>query len=582
MQPTPELIAFLKKIHLFSNLDEEAIVFFAEKCSQRECQAGEVILREKERGGDFFIIQTGSVEVTRQKRQGVEKLATLVPGDYFGELAFTHQRRRTATVTAKEKSTFLVIHQTDLRQMARRWPGLKANFHVAISSRKLARRMRFKWLRSDEGEVIYYLARKHPILLMEAIFLPGLFCMLFALLDLFLLYTSINAYLQSPRNDQATLQLPILFWFSTIGFIVLALIVLWKWVDWGNDYYIVTNQRVIWLEKVIGIYDSREESPLSAVQRVSVASDLSGRMFNYGDLIVRTIVGSSLVLKNVDSPYQAAALIEEHWRRSKETYRKMEESAMKQILQERILHPERIGMQATQGSIVQKPQKKKNPYEGQRGLSNLFRVRFERSSVITYRKHWFALIRQSWLPGLVLLGLIIVLIAGLFGMLTSGSFPKPNLATLPVLCGTWLLLFLVFGGWWFYQWLDWSNDIFQVTPDQVIDIDKTPLGAMTSDIASLDNILNIEYRRQGLMELIFNYGTVYITVGGGKQMAFEDVYNPSAVQADIERRRMERLAKIENDKIKAERERMADWFAAYYHSQEELRNAQQNAPGQIE
>jgi hypothetical protein len=239
-------------------------------------------------------------------------------------------------------------------------------------------------------------------------------------------------------------------------------------------------------------------------------------------------------------------------------------------------------MQATQGSIVQKPQKKKNPYEGQRGLSNLFRVRFERSSVITYRKHWFALIRQSWLPGLVLLGLIIVLIAGLFGMLTSGSFPKPNLATLPVLCGTWLLLFLVFGGWWFYQWLDWSNDIFQVTPDQVIDIDKTPLGAMTSDIASLDNILNIEYRRQGLMELISNYGTVYITVGGGKQMAFEDVYNPSAVQADIERRRMERLAKIENDKIKAERERMADWFAAYYHSQEELRNAQQNAPGQIE
>lgn len=554
------------------------MALFAEKCSQRECQPGEVIIQESNTGDNFFIIKSGSVEVTHKKRKGIEKLATLVDGDYFGEMSIFYYRRRTATITAQEKTTLLVISQRDLKQIARKWPQLKASFRVAISSRKLARRMHFKWLRSDEGEVIYYLARKHPILLVRSIFLPGMLSLFSAMLA----FLNLSRFIQfiSTQQNQAenTLQVPILFWVSMAALMIFGLMVLWRWVDWGNDYYIVTNQRVVWLEKVIGIYDSREESPLSAVQRVSVATELAGRIFNYGDLVIRTIVGSSLTLKNVDSPYQAAALIEEHWRRSKTTYQKTQEEAMKEVLRERILHPELIGSQATQQSVVQKPQKKKNPYEGQQGLGNLFRIRFERSNVITYRKHWFALVRQSWVPGLGVLGLIVALFLGLF---LSRSLPGLKPGTVILSCGAWLILFLVFGGWWYYQWVDWGNDIFQVTPDQVIDIDKTPLGSVSSDIAALDNILNIEYRREGLMELIFNYGTVYITVGGGKQMAFEDVYNPAAVQADIERRRMERIAKIENDKLKAERERMANWFAAYYHVQGDLSNSESGDSGQI-
>jgi hypothetical protein len=57
-------------------------------------------------------------------------------------------------------------------------------------------------------------------------------------------------------------------------------------------------------------------------------------------------------------------------------------------------------------------------------------------------------------------------------------------------------------------------------------------------------------------------------------MTFEDLYNPSAVQDDIERRRLERITKKEQASIKAERERMADWFAAYHHSSEQLRQAE--------
>ncbi|MGA2488965.1 MAG: hypothetical protein ABSF99_02090, partial [Anaerolineales bacterium] len=142
----------------------------------------------------------------------------------------------------------------------------------------------------------------------------------------------------------------------------------------------------------------------------------------------------------------------------------------------------------------------------------------------------------------------------------------------------WAILYVASLLWGIYEYIDWSNDIFQVTPDQIMDIDKTPLGQVTSDIAALENILSIEHKRIGILQLFFNYGTVYITIGGGRQMAFENVFNPSAVQQDIERRRLEKITKKEQETIKAERERTADWFAAYFHNEQQLRR-EEGAPG---
>ncbi|HEY5269651.1 MAG TPA: PH domain-containing protein, partial [Anaerolineales bacterium] len=337
---------------------------------------------------------------------------------------------------------------------------------------------------------------------------------------------------------------------------------------------IVTDRRVVWVEKVIGIYESRQETPLSAVQRVNVEMDLSGRALDYGDLIIQTIVGSTLTLRNVGHPYQAASLIDQYWKRSKDTSHKMEEQEMNIALRARLLNGQ--DKPAEIKGIVAKPTEKKNPYENQRGFANLFRLRFEHLTTVTYRKHVFVLFEQTWIPGLILLILLGILVSEILSPSASfASFFKADAGLLSLL---WALLFISGLLWCIYQYLDWSNDIFQVTPDQIMDIDKTPLGQVTSDIASLENILSIEYKRIGILELLFNFGTVYITIGGGKEMAFENVYNPSAVQDDIERRRLERITKKEQESIKAERERTADWFAAYYHNEQNLRR-EEGAPG---
>ena len=519
----PQRVEFLRRIHLFYRLEDDHFVTVAESAIEQVYEAGEVIVQQGDVGNSFYMIYSGSVNLVRERLPGDDAKAKLVAGDYFGEEPLRAHRHHDATATAAEKTVLLVLDDADFSLILNKVRQLKSNFDVAVSSHRLARQLQFKWLRDDAGEVIYFLARKHPILLLRALLLPVIF-------GTVSLVGTIFGY---------TANFPWLLWPSVV---VLGFSIswgLWNGVDWGNDYYIVTNQRVVWLEKVIGVYDSRQEAPLTVIQRINVQVEFWGQQLDYGTVILRTIVGTTLTLRNVNHPYQAAALIEEHWKRTKHSSRKMEEEAMRQALQDRLVlnkvPPE------PEPSLLQQqgPPKKRNPFgTSGHGFSSFFRVRFEDLSTITYRKHWVVLIEKIWIPSVLLLAIIGWMVSQIIHISRNnipGIFQNSGVDGLLVI---WLLLFVLIFTWWYYQYMDWGNDIFQVTPDQILDIYKKPLGEVSSDIASLDNILHLEYERKGILQVIFNYGNVYITIGGGKDMIFEDLFNPSAVQDDIERRRL--------------------------------------------
>jgi hypothetical protein len=557
---TSERVIFLNQIHLFNSLNEEQFGAVANELTEETFPAGKEIVKQGTEDDCLYLIWSGKVSLTQSGKQ--QPLATFVSGDHFGEEAMlVNHHRWTTTVTATEETIVLALTREQFRKLVKQAPGLRINFAVTVNSYRLERRIRFKWL--QENEVVYFLARKHPILLVQSLTGPVL-----------LAVAGIIGMLAAWYYSLWVPALAAVWYLSLLASVFAVGWGVWNGIDWGNDYYIVTDRRVVWVEKVIGIYESRQETPLSAVQRVNVEMDLSGRAMDYGDLVISTIVGSTLTLRNVDHPYQAAALIDQYWKRSKDTSHKMEEEEMNKALRARLLDGQEQPTEIK--GIVAKPTEKKSPYENQRGIVNLFRLRFEHLTTVTYRKHIFVLYEQTWIPGLILLILLGILVYEIFS--PSASFASFFNADAGLLSLLWALLFISGLLWWIYQYLDWSNDIFQVTPDQIMDIDKTPLGQVTSDIASLENILSIEYKRIGILELLFNYGTVYITIGGGKEMAFENVYNPSAVQDDIERRRLERITKKEHESIKADRERTADWFAAYYHNEQKLRR-EEGAPG---
>lgn len=543
-------IAFLKKIHLFRGLDDDQLAQVAAKLVERSYKAGEVVIKQGDDTHIFFLIYSGTVQVSRIQKKEQQKLAILVPEDYFGQESLFNREHQPESVYVLTDALLFVLSCEDLTVLIGQFRNLKPNFQVAISSRRLADQLQFDWLEPDE--VVYFLARKHPVLLWEAMILPALaFILPIGLLVAFLLFTKLA------------------FIFGSIGACLLDIAwIIWRVVDWGNDYYIVTNLRVIWLEKVVALYDSRQEAPLSTILSVGVETDQTGRMLDYGDVIIRTFVGR-IAFHHASHPYQAASLIEEQWLRAKSSSRKADVEALKQSIRQKLGLPVEEEVKSSSSSpapkvITNNASRLKSFFDS----VNIFKVRFEdKQGTITYRKHWIVLFEQTWLPGtfflVTLVGLVVYISNYLRTPTTSTNGMDPIISIL-------IILLIVAFLWWVYQYWDWTNDIFRVTLDQIFDIDRKPLGREERKSAVLDNILSTEANRRGLFQVLFNYGDVYISVGGA-EMDFFDVYDPSGVQQDIDRRRMARIERKNLAEAAAERERLADFFAMYHQSTAELR-----------
>jgi hypothetical protein len=564
---TSARVAFLKKIHLFYGLEDDELEAVANEMTEASYPTGSVVFEQNAEAESFFLIYEGSVRIMRKEGNKEFQLALLVKNDYFGEMALAAHRRRSGTVTALTDTRVLVLSLKNFEGLYKRAPQLRLNLEVALRSRILARTLKFKWLRPDE--VVYFLARKHPVVLYENLLLP--IFVLIVPIGLFYGWVNILNYLIVLLAASGSL-IAIILWIG------------WLIIDWGNDYYVVTNQRVVWLEKVIGIYDSRQESPLSTILSVGVETDLLGRILDYGNVIVRTFVGR-IPFNNVSHPEQAQHMIEEYWNRTKETGRELEKQAIKEAIRRKLgIASPAVKPVPPQTKPEPAPAKKKpaSP-QPKRGRSNLLRLlgantlklRYETGDMVIYRKHWFVLLKQAWMPLAGVIGVIILFFWRLVQLIQS-----PEAVFIQIVEGRLvvdafsLALFIAFIPllfWLAYEVLDWSNDQFQVTAEQIIDLDKKPFGTESRNAAQLENILGTEYKRLGILGEIFNYGTVYITVGGSK-LAFEDVVDPAAVQSDITRRFAVRKAKLDDIRTAADRERMAEWLATYHQNAENFKD----------
>lgn len=108
-----ESTQLLRRVPLFSDLDNRELEQIAGSMKRRQFSAGQEIAREGESGVGFFVIQDGNAKVSVH---GDER-RRLGPGDYFGEIALIAQGARTATVTAESDLTALGMTFWDFRPL---------------------------------------------------------------------------------------------------------------------------------------------------------------------------------------------------------------------------------------------------------------------------------------------------------------------------------------------------------------------------------------------------------------------------------------------------------------------------------
>lgn len=123
----------LAKTHLFAGVDADGLERIVDRITELDVPADRVIARQGEIGTGFFIITSGSVRVVRDG----ETLATLGPGEFFGELSVLDGKPRNAQVVSAEPTVCLALASWDFEAVVVEQPK------VALAVlRELAGRLR--------------------------------------------------------------------------------------------------------------------------------------------------------------------------------------------------------------------------------------------------------------------------------------------------------------------------------------------------------------------------------------------------------------------------------------------------------
>ncbi len=121
----------LSKIWLFSTSSNKDLRTIRRALEEVEVPPDRVLCEQGTIGREFFLIVKGEASVRRNKR----KVATLGPGDYFGELALLDRRPRSATVASETEMKLLVLGQRQFNGVLDAVPALSRKMLAAMATR---------------------------------------------------------------------------------------------------------------------------------------------------------------------------------------------------------------------------------------------------------------------------------------------------------------------------------------------------------------------------------------------------------------------------------------------------------------
>jgi CRP-like cAMP-binding protein len=127
-------VELIKGVPLFSHCSKKELGMVAQIADEIDLPEGKTLMREGDRGREFFVLVEGEADV----RKGDRKLSTLGGGDFFGEIALVSQRPRTATVTTTSPVRALVVTEQSFRSLIDRAPDVQRKVLQALADRVAA------------------------------------------------------------------------------------------------------------------------------------------------------------------------------------------------------------------------------------------------------------------------------------------------------------------------------------------------------------------------------------------------------------------------------------------------------------
>ncbi len=350
----------------------------------------------------FFVFE-GEVDLTAIHKREETLFTTLHRGDFFGEESLFEDDPRYYAAIATTDVVLLTLDVESYLYIYPDLPDFEERLEIAVDSRKLAARMPFPWLGNDEYPLV--VARRHPAVLW-AKEITSIIVGLVAIVAGFL-----TSALWLPDRPYGWLMMG-------LGGGIALIWSIWTYFDWRNDYFLLTNKRVVWIEKVALIYDSRKEAPLRTIMSIGESRTRLGSILGFSDVVVTTYVGT-IRLHDLAHAKLISSLIEIYWHHADDFNRREEADLMDLKLRQKLDdlgYPDDL----TRPAVTQRVEPEAEEPIKEPGFlgwlfSDFIRLRYETNGAITYRKHWFVLVRAAWLPVLLMFGMLAVVIIRVTG-----------------------------------------------------------------------------------------------------------------------------------------------------------------------
>ena len=557
--------ARLKTIPLLALLRQADLAEINDIVKPVRYSAGEIIFRDGDESKHFYIIDTGQVSVFRKDPAGTEVIVRLLgPGQFFGETGLVRSEPRNATVKVTANTTLFAIEKADFETLTR-FRDVRKELEAAVQRRGPTLR-RFDWQLPDEVAI----GVSHRVIVSLIFESAGTLLIWTALaVGLFAL-----SFIHPPRFLPWPPAAP---WLLRIGGVAtFGLMLVWHVVDWTNDYLVVTNQRVVHVERYGLWREVRNEVPIDAVQNVVLShKGVLAALLKLSDIIVETIGGRLIFTHIPNGQFMQERILDQRTLAQQEAKREEVETIRRELI--RVLSPALLAQsseppptpasaqpaasaQPTVSDQSQEAAPKPAWLDWLRGLRPQLRV--EKSGQIIWHKHWLLLLWRLVIPALVFVAGIGV--SYILWRLPYWITRIPPLTTWAILTPGGLIVLASFlMGWW--EYMVWDQDLYILTSNRIVDIERRPFGLKeTRRESNLDRIQDIDVDLPNIWSRMFDMGNVHTKTGAaGSDLTFRSVAHPHSIQRDIFHQLAELRRKEQEQERRQRGEEMSKWLAVY-------------------
>jgi CRP-like cAMP-binding protein len=126
-----EKLEKLRQVPLFAHLGRHETERLGMLADELDVADGQVLTRQGAMGSEFFVVLDGTVAIEKDG----QRIATLRPGDFLGEIALIDGRPRTATARAEGDARLLVLGRGPFHDLMDEFPSVRVAVLQALAER---------------------------------------------------------------------------------------------------------------------------------------------------------------------------------------------------------------------------------------------------------------------------------------------------------------------------------------------------------------------------------------------------------------------------------------------------------------